>query len=236
MLLEAREVEGGYGNLTILHGVTIQAQAGKITCIIGPNGAGKSTFLKTVFGFLKPKSGRITLDGDDITGLDPDRVLAKGAAYVLQGRSVFARMSVLENLQLGAYTRRGDPRITADMARVFQMFPILGKRRSQLAGTLSGGEQRMLELGRVMMLNPRLLLLDEPSIGLSPVHAEEVYDTLVSLRAAGLTILMVEQNVRRALSLADYAYVLDLGRNRLEGSGAWLLTNDEVARLYLGRR
>jgi branched-chain amino acid transport system ATP-binding protein len=233
-LLSGRGLTAGYGRLDILHEVSIEVGAGEIVAIIGPNGAGKSTVLKTVVGFLRPREGRVILDGEDISGLRPDRVLRRGLAYVPQGRIVFPQMTVLENLEMGAYIERDSARIAAALERAYTLFPILGERRKQRAGTMSGGEQQMVAIGRALMTAPRLILLDEPSLGLSPKFVSLIFDKLVEMKRAGYTLMLVEQNATRALAIADRGYVLELGRNRFEGEGPRLLADPDVKRLYLG--
>jgi ABC-type branched-subunit amino acid transport system ATPase component len=185
-------------------------------------------------GFLKPTEGRILFDGDDITGLRPDQVLRRGLAYVPQGRIVFPQMTVLENLEMGAYIERDPRKIRAALDRVYALFPILGERRHQKAGTMSGGEQQMVAIGRALMTQPKLVLLDEPSLGLSPKYVALIFEKLVEMKRGGYTLMVVEQNAAKALSVADRGYVLELGRNRFDGSGATLLADPEVKRLYLG--
>ena len=233
-LLRAESLTAGYGRLDILHDVSIDVGAGEIVALIGPNGAGKSTVLKTVVAFLRPRAGRVSFDGHDITGLRPDLVLRRGLAYVPQGRIVFPQMTVLENLEMGAYTVREPARIAAALQRVYALFPILAERRRQKAGTMSGGEQQMVAIGRALMTEPRLIALDEPSLGLSPKFVTLIFEKLVEMKRAGYTLLIVEQNAARALAVADRGYVLELGRNRFEGEGARLLADPEVKRLYLG--
>ena len=233
-LLEAEGITAGYGRIDILHGVSLHVRAGEIVSVIGPNGAGKSTAFKTIVGFLRPREGRVTFDGESITGLRPDLVLRRGLAYVPQGRIVFPQMTVLENLEMGAYIERDGVRIAAALQRVFSLFPILGARQRQKAGTMSGGEQQMVAIGRALMTSPRLIMLDEPSLGLSPKFVTMIFDKLVEMKHAGFTLMLVEQNAARALSIADRGYVLELGRNRFEGAGRALLDDPEVKRLYLG--
>jgi branched-chain amino acid transport system ATP-binding protein len=233
-LLDAERLTAGYGRIDILHGVSLYVRAGEIVSVIGPNGAGKSTAFKTIVGFLTPRAGRVVFNGDAITGLRPDLVLRRGLAYVPQGRIVFPQMTVLENLEMGAYIERDGRRIAAALERVYSLFPILGERRRQKAGTMSGGEQQMVAIGRALMTSPRLIMLDEPSLGLSPKFVTLIFDKLVEMKQAGFTLMLVEQNAARALSIADRAYVLELGRNRLEGAGRTLLGDPEVKRLYLG--
>jgi branched-chain amino acid transport system ATP-binding protein len=233
-LLVAQGLTGGYGKLDILHDVSLTVNAGEIVSIIGPNGAGKSTAFKTIVGFLRPRQGTVSFNGEDITGLRPDLVLRRGLAYVPQGRIVFPDMTVLENLEMGAYIERERARVMAALERVYALFPILHERRAQRAGTMSGGEQQMVAIARALMTSPRLILLDEPSLGLSPKFVTLIFDKLLEMKRAGFTLTVVEQNATRALGIADRAYVLELGRNRFEGPGPRLLTDPEVKRLYLG--
>jgi len=233
-LLQAEALTAGYGRFDILHDVSLTVRVNEIVSIIGPNGAGKSTAFKTVVGFLTPRAGRVLFNGEEITGLRPDRVLRRGLAYVPQGRIVFPQMTVLENLQMGAYIERDRARVTAALERVYALFPILAERRGQNAGTMSGGEQQMVAIARALMTTPKLILLDEPSLGLSPKFVTLIFEKLVEMRAAGYTLMLVEQNAARALAVADRGYVLELGRNRFEGAGAQLLADPEVKRLYLG--
>ncbi|HEU4439260.1 MAG TPA: ABC transporter ATP-binding protein [Methylomirabilota bacterium] len=220
--------------MAILHEVTLEVHAGEMVSVIGPNGAGKSTAFKTIVGFLRPTSGRVRFDGQDITGLRPDQVLHRGLAYVPQGRIVFPQMTVLENLEMGAYIERDATRIRVALDRVYTLFPILAQRRGQKAGTMSGGEQQMVAIARALMTSPKLILLDEPSLGLAPKFVSLIFDRLSDMRRAGFTLMVVEQNAARALAVADRGYVLELGRNRFEGSGRGLLEDPEVKRLYLG--
>ncbi|HXH84008.1 MAG TPA: ABC transporter ATP-binding protein [Candidatus Tectomicrobia bacterium] len=224
----------GYGTIDILHGVSLEVRPHEIVSVIGPNGAGKSTAFKTIVGLLRPRAGRVRFAGDDITGMRPDQVLRKGLAYVPQGRVVFPQMTVLENLEMGGYIERDRGRLAERLERVYALFPILGERRRQKAGTMSGGEQQMVAIARALMTAPRLILLDEPSLGLSPKFVTLIFEKLVEMRAAGYTLMLVEQNAARALSIADRGYVLELGRNRFEGGGRELLADPEVKRLYLG--
>jgi branched-chain amino acid transport system ATP-binding protein len=233
-LLAVREIEAAYGNVRVLDGVSLEVRPGEIVSIIGPNGAGKSTVLKTVMGILKPIRGEVAFDGEAITGLRTDLVVHRGIAYVPQGRIVFKAMSVVENLEMGAYTVKDKGQVRRTMEQVFTFFPRLGERRKQTAGTMSGGEQQMLAMGRALMVEPRLVLMDEPSLGLAPRFVEMVFDKLRELKASGMTLLLVEQNAVKSLSISDRGYVLELGRNRFTGSGADLLADDRVRRLYLG--
>ena len=233
-LLRAEGMTAGYGKMAILHDVTLEVRPGEMVSVIGPNGAGKSTAFKTIVGFLRPTSGRVVFDGQDIAGLRPDQVLVRGLAYVPQGRIVFQQMTVLENLEMGAYIERDGTRIRQALDRVCALFPILGERRSQKAGTMSGGEQQMVAIGRALMTTPKLIMLDEPSLGLAPKFVTLIFDKLTEMKRAGFTLMVVEQNAARALAVADRGYVLELGRNRFEGTGAALLADPEVKRLYLG--
>jgi ABC-type branched-subunit amino acid transport system ATPase component len=227
-------VTAGYGKIEILHGVSLTVDAGEIVSIIGPNGAGKSTAFKTIVGFLRPRSGSIRFNGEEIVGLRPDLVLRRGLAYVPQGRIVFPQMTVLENLEMGAYIEPDRARVNAALEQVYALFPILRERRRQKAGTMSGGEQQMVAIARALMTTPSLILLDEPSLGLSPKFVTLIFEKLVEMKRAGYTLMLVEQNAARALAIADRGYVLELGRNRFEGSGQRLLSDPEVKRLYLG--
>jgi ABC-type branched-subunit amino acid transport system ATPase component len=233
-LLELRGIHAGYGAYDVLKGVSLRVEPGEIVAIIGPNGAGKSTVFRTIYGFLRPGKGDVLLAGEVITGAPPETMCHRGLTYVPQGRSTFPQMTVRENLELGAFIRtdRGD--VARDVERLAAQFPVLGDKRSHRAGSLSGGEQQILELARGLMLRPRLMLIDEPSIGLAPKFVEETFRTIARLRDLGTTILIVEQNARRVLEIADRAYVIELGRNRLEGTGRELLERDDVKQLYLG--
>ena len=233
-LLELRDVEAGYGSLQILHGVALHVNEGEVVSVIGPNGAGKSTTFKVIMGFITHLGGEIVFDGRTLVGQRPNRILAFGLGYVPQGRVVFNTMTVRENLEMGAYLERDKAKIKASMEYVFSLFPRLGERRRQLAGTMSGGEQQMLAMGRALMMRPKMLMLDEPSLGLSPRLVDEVFDKTVEMARSGLTVMLVEQNAARALEISDRGYVLELGRNRFEGTGRELLENPEVRRMYLG--
>jgi branched-chain amino acid transport system ATP-binding protein len=233
-LLELHEVEAGYGPIKILHGVSLHVDPGEVVAVIGPNGAGKSTAFKVIMGFISHLGGRITFDGHSLIGQRPDRILGLGLGYVPQGRVVFSQMTVRENLEMGAYLERDKAQIQASMDWVFALFPRLGERRRQLAGSMSGGEQQMLAMGRALMMRPKMLMLDEPSLGLSPRLVDEVFDKTVEMARAGLTVMLVEQNAARALEISDRGSVLELGRNRFEGTGRALLDDPEVSRMYLG--
>jgi branched-chain amino acid transport system ATP-binding protein len=233
-VLTVEGVHAGYGRIPILHGVSLTVHAGEVVSIIGPNGAGKSTVLKLIVGVLAPWQGQVRFNDEIISGRRPDEILHRGLAFVPQGRIVFPQMTVLENLEMGAYSERDRTRVDQALERVYQLFPVLLDRRKQKAGTLSGGEQQMLAIGRALMIQPRLILLDEPSLGLSPKLLDIIFDKLAELKAAGMTMMIVEQNAAKALTLASRGYVLELGRNRFEGTGPALLVDPEVKRLYLG--
>jgi branched-chain amino acid transport system ATP-binding protein len=233
-LLELADVSAAYGPIQILHGVSLHVDAGEVVAVIGPNGAGKSTTFKVIMGFINYLGGRMRFDGHDLVGQRPDRILALGLGYVPQGRVVFTQMTVRENLEMGAYLERDKAKVQAAMEWVFALFPRLAERLKQQAGTMSGGEQQMLAMGRALMTRPKMLMLDEPSLGLSPRLVDEVFDKTVEMARAGLTVMLVEQNAARALEISDRGYVLELGRNRFEGRGPDLLANPDVRRLYLG--
>jgi len=233
-LLRVEVLVAGYGKMPILHGVSLLVSHGELVSVIGPNGAGKSTVFKTIVGFLRPTEGRVIFDGKEIVGLRPDQVLRLGLAYVPQGRIVFPQMTVLENLEMGAYIERDPKRIREGLDQVYALFPVLGQRRQQKAGTLSGGEQQMVAIGRALMTRPKLILLDEASLGLSPRFVSLIFDKLVAMKRAGYTLMIVEQNAARVLAVSDRAYALELGQNRFEGTGEELLADPEVKRLYLG--
>ncbi len=233
IILEAKNVTAGYTpELNILNKVNLKVKSGQIVSIIGPNGAGKSTLLKTIFGILKPREGTITFKGDDITGLNPDRIARKGISYVPQVNNVFPSLTVEENLEMGAFIRNDD--FTPQMEEVYELFPVLREKRGQKAGQLSGGQRQMVAMGRALMLNPELLLLDEPSAGLAPLMVEMIFEKIVDINNTGVSIIIVEQNAREALKMADHGYVLAMGKNVLDDSGKALLANEEVGRLYLG--
>ena len=232
-LLALREVRAGYDEVEVLRGVSVDVHAGEIVSIIGANGAGKSTLLRTVFGMVRARGGSIRFDGREIAGRPPVEILKSGIAYVPQGRCNFPAMTVGENLEMGAYTR-ADADVRRDIERTMARFPMLGERRQVLAGTLSGGQQQILEMAIALLLHPRLLLVDEPSLGLDPRMVEVVFDTILAINREGTTVLMVEQNARKALSISHRGFVLELGRNRFEGTGRALLEDPEVRQHYLG--
>jgi len=233
-LLRVEVITVGYGRAPIVREASFMVSPGELVAVIGPNGAGKSTALKGIMGLLKPTGGRVIFDGQEITGMRTDLVVRRGLAYVPQGRIVFPLMTVAENLEMGGYVERDRGRIRAAMQQVFELFPVLGERRRQRAGTLSGGEQQMLAIGRALMTKPKLVLMDEPSLGLSPRYVTVIFERLAELKRAGYSLMVVEQNAARALAAADRGYVLELGRNRFEGTGPSLLADPDVKRLYLG--
>ncbi|MDR3560996.1 MAG: ABC transporter ATP-binding protein [Negativicutes bacterium] len=223
-----------YGAIHALKGISISVQEGEIVTLIGANGAGKSTTLRTISGLLKPKTGKIDFEDKNIAGLPAQNIVKMGISQVPEGRRIFANLTVLENLELGAYIRSDSKGIQEDMQKVFQRFPRLAERRSQVAGTLSGGEQQMLAMGRALMSRPRLLLLDEPSMGLAPLLVKEIFSIIKEINASGTTILLVEQNAHMALSIANKAYVLETGRITLAGTAKELSESEEVRKAYLG--
>jgi ABC-type branched-subunit amino acid transport system ATPase component len=234
-LLDLRDVVAGYEEIEVLRGVSLAVRAGEVVCIIGANGAGKSTLLRTVFGMVRARAGTIRFAAGDIASLEPTQVLRRGVGYVPQGRCNFPAMSVEENLEMGAYLRR-DGRVRDDIEALLARFPLLGTKRRDPAGTLSGGQQQILEMAMALLLHPRLLMIDEPSLGLDPRMVEIVFDTILAVNREGTTILMVEQNARKALSVSHRGLVLELGRNRFEGTGEELLNDPEVREHYLGGR
>ena len=233
-LLLADALYGGYGGVDILNGAGLRVEADEIVVIIGPNGAGKSTLIKAVFGLVPIRAGAITFDGDVITNQRPDMLVGRGMSYVPQERNVFPTLSVAENLEMGAYIRNDD--YADDIAAIYEIFPVLAERRRQPAGQLSGGQRQMVAIGRALMVKPRLLLLDEPTAGLSPKFVDEIFERIVAIKRRGIAVLMVEQNAKRALELADRGYVLVMGACRFEDTGANLLTNREVGEAFLGGR
>jgi len=232
-MLEVEDLHVYYGEIHALKGISLRVGHGEIVALLGNNGAGKTTTLKTVSGLLAPRSGRVLLEGRPIHALPPHEIVARGVAQSPEGRKIFNRLTVVENLEMGAYLRV-DAAVRADMDGVFELFPRLRERRLQVAGTLSGGEQQMLAIGRALMARPRILLLDEPSMGLAPLLVEQIFDTVSSINRQGATILLVEQNAAIALSIAHRAYVLETGNVVLEGTAAVLYEHPEVRRAYLG--
>jgi branched-chain amino acid transport system ATP-binding protein len=236
-LLEVSDLRVNYGAVAAIRGVTLSVNAGEVVALLGANGAGKSTLLRTVSGLARPRAGRITLGGEAIHRLPPARIVRLGVAHCPEGRRVFGMLTVAENLRLGAAARADRTGVSADRDRIYAMFPILAERMTQPAGTLSGGEQQMLALGRALMARPRVLLLDEPSLGLAPLLVQQIFRTLAELKTGGVTMLLVEQNINLALDLADRAYVLRTGEVSLAGSAAELKADYEaVAAAYLGAR
>lgn len=231
-LLTLENVTGGYSEADILHDLSMTVEDGEIVVIVGPNGAGKSTAMKSVFGLLKIRGGKITFQGDEITHDNPDAIVRRGICYVPQTNNVFPTLSVHENLEMGAFVRKDD--ISDSLAQVYEMFPPLKEKRNQAAGTLSGGQRQMVAMGKALMLNPKLLLVDEPTAGLSPKYMDQIFEIVKQVNSLGIGILMVEQNAKQALGLADRGYVLANGRNRYEDTGANLLANREVAEMFLG--
>ncbi|MEI4470457.1 ABC transporter ATP-binding protein [Frigidibacter sp. MR17.24] len=230
--LIAKEMTGGYGAADILHSCTLAVEKGQIAVIVGPNGAGKSTAMKAVFGMLPLRAGTVTLDGTDITTLSPQARVAAGMGFVPQVRNVFPTMSVEENLEMGAFLRRDD--IAATIEEVYALFPILKTKRRQPAGELSGGQRQQVAVGRALMTRPKLLMLDEPTAGVSPIVMDELFDRIIEVARTGISILMVEQNARQALEIADMGYVLVQGANRYTDTGARLMADPEVRRTFLG--
>jgi branched-chain amino acid transport system ATP-binding protein len=231
-LLEAHDIVSGYGDAEILHGVSLDVDQEEIVSIIGPNGAGKSTLMKAIFGLINCWEGSVEFDGEDITGLRPDEITRKGMCYVPQTENIFPTLTVQENLRMGAYILDSVPQGT--MNEIFDLFPILDERRNQRAGSMSGGQQQMLAMGRALMVDPDLMLIDEPSAGLAPDLVDEVFEKILDINAAGTAILMVEQNARQALRNSDRGVVLEMGANRFTDTGDALLENEEVEELYLG--
>jgi branched-chain amino acid transport system ATP-binding protein len=233
-ILRVENLTVNYGAIQALQGISFHVEEGEVVTLIGANGAGKSTTLKTISGLLRPTAGDILYEGESIVGVPADVIVKKGIIHVPEGRMIFAPLTVRENLEMGAYTRRDREKIARSMKRVFASFPRLEERLAQLGGTLSGGEQQMLAMGRGLMAEPRLLLLDEPSMGLAPILVEEIFDIIEGIHEQGVSILLVEQNAAMALSVADRAYVLETGRVVLEGPAQQVLENPDVQKAYLG--
>ena len=232
-MLAVNDIHVYYGSIHAVKGVSLEVNEGEIVTLIGANGAGKSTVLNTISGLLHPRGGSVTFMGQDLKGVPPHKLVARGMAQVPEGRRIFLQMTVEENLEMGAYTQ-SKASIDGSIEDVYRRFPRLQERRKQIAGTLSGGEQQMLAMGRALMSGPKLLMLDEPSMGLAPILVEQIFDIIRELHAAGTTILLVEQNAQAALSVADRAYVLETGRISLSGTGAELMASDKVREAYLG--
>jgi branched-chain amino acid transport system ATP-binding protein len=233
-MLEIRDLRAGYSGAEVLHGVDIQIEAGELVAIIGPNGAGKTTLLRVISGLVRPSAGTLRFEGRDLSSMEPDLIVSSGLVHVPEGRMVLGRMTVRENLLLGAHVRSAGPEVSRDLEYVLTLFPRLEERLEQMAGTLSGGEQQMLAIGRGLMGSPRLLMLDEPSLGIAPIMVEKIFAAIQDIRARGVTVLLVEQNAAKALDLAIRGYALDLGHITSAGRSTDLLNDDRVRQAYLG--
>ena len=233
-MLRLEEVHAHYGTIHALRGVSLEVKEGQIVCLIGANGAGKTSTLMTISGILRPNSGRIIFEGEDLALTPPHAIVRLGISQVPEGRRIFSKLTVLENLEMGAYTQSDAASVGQDLDRVFELFPILGQRRLQMGATLSGGEQQMLAIGRALMPRPRLLLMDEPSLGLAPKFVETIFEVIRGINRAGTTILLVEQNAHMALSIATRGYVMEAGRIVLEDAATRLMANQDVRKAYLG--
>ena len=233
-MLEVKDLEVYYGVIQAIKGISVHVEEGEVIALIGANGAGKTTTLQTITGMLNAQAGSIQFEGTELTKIPGHKIVSMGMAHVPEGRRVFAQLSVLENLKLGAYTRKDKTEIEESLKRVYKSFPRLEERKNQLAGTLSGGEQQMLAMGRALMSKPRIVLMDEPSMGLSPIFVEEIFNIIKEISAEGTTVLLVEQNAKKALSIADRAYVLETGKIVLEGDAKDLLNDESIKKAYLG--
>ena len=233
-MLEVKDLEVYYGVIQAIKGISFHVEEGEVIALIGANGAGKTTTLQTITGMLNAQAGSIQFEGTELTKIPGHKIVSMGMAHVPEGRRVFAQLSVLENLKLGAYTRKDKTEIEESLKRVYKSFPRLEERKNQLAGTLSGGEQQMLAMGRALMSKPRIVLMDEPSMGLSPIFVEEIFNIIKEISAEGTTVLLVEQNAKKALSIADRAYVLETGKIVLEGEAKDLLNDESIKKAYLG--
>lgn len=233
-MLEIKDLKVSYGMIQAIKGISFEVNKGEVIALIGANGAGKTTILHTITGLLSADSGSVTYEGEDITRMPGHKIVSMGIAHVPEGRRVFANMTVLQNLKLGAYTRKDKAEIAETLEMVYTRFPRLKERKNQLAGTLSGGEQQMLAMGRALMSHPQIILMDEPSMGLSPIFVNEIFDIIEEVSKSGTTVLLVEQNAKKALSIADRAYVLETGNIVLEGKASELLDNDSIKKAYLG--
>ena len=233
-LLEIKDLEVNYGVIKAIKGVSFDVNEGEIIALIGANGAGKTTILHTITGLIQAKKGSIVFDGKELTKTPPHKIVSMGMAHVPQGRRIFQQLSVLENLKLGAYTRKNKSEIASTLKMVYERFPRLEERKNQVAGTLSGGEQQMLAMGRALMSKPRIILMDEPSMGLSPLLVSEIFDIIKVINESGTTVLLVEQNAKKALSIADRAYVLETGKITLSGDAKDLINDESVKKAYLG--
>ena len=235
-MLKVRDLVVAYGGIEALKGISLDVPDGKIVTLIGANGAGKSTLLRSIIGLVKVKNGSVECNGDILTGLNSQQIVSKGLTLVPEGRRVFPNLTVLENLRIGAYMRKDEDGIAADIKRIYKIFPRLEERHWQMAGTLSGGEQQMLALGRALMCRPKLIMMDEPSLGLAPLVIKEIFNIIRRINESGTTVLLVEQNANMALKVAHHAYVLETGRIKMEGSGRELLENEEIKEAYLGKK
>ena len=233
-MLEVKDIEVFYGVIQAIKGISFEVNEGEVIALIGANGAGKTTTLQTITGLISPKKGQIFFEGQEITHVPAHKIVSMGMAHVPEGRRVFAQLSVLDNLKLGAFTRKDKEEIVETLIRVYKRFPRLEERKNQIAGTLSGGEQQMLAMGRALMSHPKIILMDEPSMGLSPIFVNEIFDIIQEVSKGGTTVLLVEQNAKKALSIADRGYVLETGRIVLEGNAKELLDNAQVKKAYLG--
>lgn len=233
-MLEVKDLEVYYGMIQAIKGVSFHVDQGEVIALIGANGAGKTTILHTVTGLLSPKKGSVVFEGQEVTRIPAHKIVSLGMAHVPEGRRVFAELSVYENLKMGAYTRKDKSEIEENLQKIYERFPRLKERKNQMAGTLSGGEQQMLAMGRALMSQPKIILMDEPSMGLSPILVNEIFDIIQEVSKSGTTVLLVEQNAKKALSIADRAYVLETGRIALEGRAEDLLRDDSIKKAYLG--
>lgn len=233
-MLEVKDLQVYYGMIQAIKGISFEVNKGEVIALIGANGAGKTTILHTITGLLSPKTGAVLYNGTDITKCPGHKIVSMGMAHVPEGRRVFTNLTVLQNLKLGAYTRKDKKEIEQTLLRVYERFPRLEERKNQIAGTLSGGEQQMLAMGRALMSHPQIILMDEPSMGLSPIFVNEIFDIIKEVSKSGTTVLLVEQNAKKALSIADRAYVLETGKIVLEGAADELLHNDSIRKAYLG--
>jgi branched-chain amino acid transport system ATP-binding protein len=233
-MLEVKDLQVSYGMIQAIKGISFEVNQGEVIALIGANGAGKTTILHTVTGLLAPKAGSIMFEGQDITKVPAHKIVSMGMAHVPEGRRVFAQLSVYDNLKMGAYTRKDKNEIEESLEMVYKRFPRLEERKNQMAGTLSGGEQQMLAMGRALMSKPKIILMDEPSMGLSPIFVNEIFNIIQEVSASGTTVLLVEQNAKKALSIADRAYVLETGNIALEGDAKILMNDDSIKKAYLG--
>lgn len=233
-MLEIKDIEVFYGVIQAIKGISFEVNEGEVIALIGANGAGKTTILHTITGLLSPKRGSVVFEGKDITKVPAHKIVSLGMAHVPEGRRVFAELSVYQNLKMGAYTRKDKAEVAQTLEMVYKRFPRLEERKNQLAGTLSGGEQQMLAMGRALMSHPKIIVMDEPSMGLSPILVNEIFDIIQEVSAGGTTVLLVEQNAKKALSIADRAYVLETGKIVLEGNAKELMNDDSIRKAYLG--